>query len=100
MADFKMFNQEIRERSGKRVGKIFNQEIRNGSNSTIAKVFNQEIRDRSGKCLGKVFNQEIRDASNRKIATVSEARKQIDGSDILDPIYVAALWFCFVRRGL
>jgi sporulation protein YlmC with PRC-barrel domain len=100
MANFKMYNLEIQDRTGKRLGKIYNKEIQDRNGVRIGKVYNQEIQDRAGRRVGKVYNQDIQDSSGRKISTISEARKQIDGTNTLDPVYVAALWFCFVKRGI
>lgn len=100
MADFKMHNQEIQDRSGRRVGKIYNQEIQDHTGRRVGKVYNQEIQDSTGKRIGKIYNKEVQDSTGRKITTIDEIRKQIDGTSIMDPIFVAALWFCFVKRGI
>jgi sporulation protein YlmC with PRC-barrel domain len=100
MADFKLYNQEIKDRTGKRIGKIYKEEIQDGSGRRVAKVYKKEIQDKSGRRVGKVYNQDIQDASGRRIATIAELRKQIDGTNTLDPVYLAAIWFCFVKRGI
>jgi sporulation protein YlmC with PRC-barrel domain len=100
MADFKMYNQEIQDRSGRRIGKIYNKEIQDSSGRRVGKVYNQEIQDRSGRRIGKVYNQVIQDSAGRKIATIGEIRKEIDGTNTMDPVYLAALWLCFVKRGI
>ncbi|MDR0454815.1 MAG: hypothetical protein LBH05_08395 [Deferribacteraceae bacterium] len=64
------------------------------------KVKNNEIRDKSNRKIGEIKNDEIRDSSNRKIATIKEIRNEIDGTDTMDPAYAAALWLCFVKRGI
>lgn len=100
MADFKMHNLEIRDRSGRRVGKIYNKDIQDSSGRRVGKVYNQDIQDSSGRRIGKVYNKDVQDAAGRKVATIDDIRKQIDGTNTMDPVFVAALWFCFVKRGV
>ena len=99
MADFKVYN-DIWDSLGRRIGRIYNREIQDSAGRRIGQICDQDIQDSSGRRIGKVYNRNIQDASGCKIATINEARKQIDGTNTMDPVYVAALWLCFVKRGV
>ena len=64
------------------------------------KMYNQEIQDRNGNRVGKIYNQDIQDRNGNRITTIAEVRRQIEGTNTMAPVYVAALWFCFVKRGI
>ena len=99
MADFKMYNQELRDRNGRTVGKIYNNDIRDNNGRTVGKVYNDEIRDINGRTIVKIYNNEIRDTNGWRVATIGDAMKEIDGTNMLNPKLVVALWIFFVKRG-
>ena len=81
MADFKFSNNELKDRSGRVLGRIRNDEIKDNYSRTIARIRNDEIKDNY----------------SRTIAKIRDVKKEIDGADYLDPRIIAALWICFIQ---
>lgn len=100
MAEFRFENDQLKSRTGSSLGRIDRNEIRNHSGSVLAKITHQEIRDRSGSVLARVKGDGVEDGHSRKMGRIGDIRKEMDGANLLDPVYAAALWICFIRRGL
>ncbi|MBD5416216.1 MAG: hypothetical protein HDR50_00725 [Desulfovibrio sp.] len=100
MAEFRFENNQLKSRTGSTLGRIDRSEVRDRSGALLVKIINQDIRDRTGALLARVRGDVVEDSHSRKIGSIVGIRKEIDGANLLDPIYAAALWICFIRRGL
>jgi sporulation protein YlmC with PRC-barrel domain len=81
MADYKLYGQELQDRTGRK----------------LARIYNQEIQDHTGRKLATVTNDNI-DIYGGKRVTVADARKAIDGASLLDRMFVAAFYVLFIKK--
>lgn len=61
---------------------------------------NNEIQDKSYRTIGRIKGNEIQDASYRTIITVNDIKKEIEGANSIAPTYLAAIYMCFIKRGI
>jgi hypothetical protein len=95
LADYKMYNNEFRDRSGRTIARIYNNELRDSGNRTIVRIYSNELRDASNRTLAKVVGEEVRDSSNRIMAKLPDIRKKIDGA--MGGTSIAAFWIAFLK---
>jgi hypothetical protein len=94
MANYKIYNDELRDSSNRTLGKLYNDEIRDSSNRTVIKIYGDEFRDSSNRTIAKMYNDEVRNSSNSKIASLSDIRRIIDGPGGKS---LVAFWLAFLR---
>lgn len=77
-----------------------NNEIQDKSYRTIGRIKGNEIQDASYRTIARVQGQNIQDASYRTIITVNDIKKEIEGANSIAPTYLAAIYMCFIKRGI
>ena len=69
--------------------------ILDANNRTILKIYNDEFMDANNRTIAKLYGQDVLDSNNRKISTVSDIKREIDGS--LGGRTVVAFWLAFIK---
>lgn len=95
MSDLKMSGNDIRDKSGRKLGVLSGDTLRDASGRTLLKIQRDDIRDSSGKKLASVSGNDIHDGSGKKIGAISDIREKIDGG--LGGVSLAAVWLAFLR---
>lgn len=94
MADYRFERNELRDRSGRKVGALDGAAVRNDRGSKIGQIDGKSFRDDRGRKVADLDGRDIRDDRGSKIATIDDVKKAVDG---IGGASLVAMWLFFVH---
>ena len=100
MTQFILKSDAVFDNRSHRLCVIRRGEIKDGlANRRLAVIKDDVIKDEhSNRIIGKLNGNNILDANGKKLTTISDVRKILKDSDMMDPAYLAAIWIVCLSK--
>ena len=95
MPEYIFDGKRMKKRSGQKEGELDKNSVRNWNGAQLGEIDGTNVRDAHGKTALEFDGKNIRDETGRKIATIEDVRKIVEGEA---GISLVAMWYFFVWK--
>lgn len=95
MAEYLFDGKKLKKRSGQKEGEIEGNVVKAWNGTKVGEIDGKSIKNSQGKIVLEFDGKSIRDDTGKKLATIEEVRKIVEGEV---GISLVAMWYFFVWK--